>query len=48
MGVSAIGGNIRAMGIITVTIDPASVATITTAEQTFTVPGLKVEHFLIL
>jgi len=42
MGVSVIGGNVRAAGIITVTIDPASVATITTAEQTFTVPGLKV------
>ncbi len=37
-----ITGNVRAMGIATVTIDPASVATITTAEQTFTVPGLAV------
>lgn len=42
MAVSVIGGNIRAMGILTVTIDPASVATITTAEQTFTVNGLRV------
>jgi hypothetical protein len=42
MAVGVIGGNIRAMGILTVTIDPASVATITTAEQTFTVNGLRV------
>jgi hypothetical protein len=40
MGVSSLGGNIAAMGVASVTIDPASVATITTAEQTFTVPGL--------
>lgn len=40
MGTSALGGNIVAMGVASVTIDPASVATITTAEQTFTVPGL--------
>lgn len=36
-----IAGNVQAMGVVTVTIDPAAVATITTAEQTFTVPGLK-------
>lgn len=41
MSVGVIMGNVAAMGIATVTIDPASVATITTAEQTFTVPGLK-------
>lgn len=37
-----ITGNVRAMGIATVTIDPAAVAAATTAEQTFTVPGLMV------
>lgn len=39
---SKILGNVLAMGIVDVTIDPASVATITTAEQTFPVPGLRV------
>lgn len=42
MSVSVIGGNVRSIGVITVTIDPASVAAATSAEQTFTVPGLKV------
>ena len=32
----------RKLAVISVVIDPASVATITTAEQTFTVPGLEV------
>ena len=32
----------RKVAVISVVIDPASVATITTAEQTFTVPGLEV------
>lgn len=34
-------GNIRAMFMVDVTFNPASVATITTAEQTTTVIGLK-------
>jgi hypothetical protein len=34
-------GNVRAMFMIDVTFNPASVATITTAEQTTTVVGLK-------
>lgn len=42
MAAGIIGGNVRAISIVTVTINPASVATITTAEQTFTVPGLVV------
>lgn len=42
MSVSVIGGNVRSMGVITATLDPASVAAATSAEQTFTVPGLKV------
>jgi len=32
----------RKLAVISVVIDPASVATITTAEQTFAVPGLEV------
>lgn len=35
-------GNIQAAGVITVTLSPAQVAANTTAEQTFTVPGLVV------
>lgn len=46
MSVGIIMGNVKAMGICTVTVDPASVATITTAEQTFTVPGLKTGDFV--
>lgn len=42
MSEGILGGNVRAIGLASVTIDPASVATITTAEQTFTVPGLRV------
>ncbi len=42
MAVTVTGGNIRAMGILTVTFDPASVGANTTAEQTATVPGLRV------
>ena len=41
MSVGLADGNVRGLWIIKVTIDPASVATITTAEQTFTVPGLR-------
>ena len=47
MSVSVYGGNVRAMGVITVTIDPASVDTIVTAEQTFTVPGLRLGDFVV-
>ena len=39
-------GNIRGIFGITVTFNPASVATITTAEQTTTVIGLKVGDFV--
>lgn len=45
MSVSVIGGNVRAIGVITATINPASVAAATSAEQTFTVPGLKVGDY---
>lgn len=33
-------------GVVTLVIDPASVATITTAEQTFALPGLRVGDFV--
>ena len=33
-------GNVRSINVITAVIDPASVAANTTAEQTFTVPGI--------
>lgn len=46
MSVGVIMGNIAAVGLATVTIDPASVAAATTAEQTFTVPGLKAGDFV--
>ena len=40
-------GNIARIFAIAVTFDPASVATITTAEQTTTVTGLRVGDFVI-
>jgi hypothetical protein len=40
-------GNIARMFAVSVTFDPASVATITTAEQTTTVTGLQVGDFVI-
>ncbi len=40
MAVSTIGGNVLAMGVVSVALTPASVAAATTAEQTFTVPGV--------
>jgi len=39
-------GNVAALGVISVTLSPAQVAANTTAEQTFTVPGLKVGDFV--
>lgn len=40
MSVGLITGNVRAMGFGAITISPAQVAANTTAEQTFTFPGL--------
>ncbi len=40
MAVSTIGGNVLAAGICSIAITPASVSAATTAEQTFTVPGV--------
>ena len=36
------------MCVCTVTINPASIATATSAEQTFTIPGLKVGDLVLL
>jgi hypothetical protein len=46
MAVSTIGGNVFAAGVLTTTIDLASVAAATSAAQTFTVPGLKLGDFV--
>lgn len=42
MSNGVIMGNVKAVYLVTVSLSPASVATITTAEQTFTVPGVLV------
>lgn len=47
MSTSVVRGNIRAIFAVAVTFNPASVATITTAEQTVTVPGVQVGDFVI-
>lgn len=39
-------GNVRAISIVQVTSDPASVAANTTAEQTITVPGVLAGDFI--
>lgn len=36
-----ITGNVQSMGVVSLTLSPASVAANTTAEQTFTLPGLR-------
>lgn len=40
MSVGIILGNVRAIGVASIALSPAQVAANTTAEQTFTVPGL--------
>jgi hypothetical protein len=40
-------GNIQAQGIATLTLSPASVAANTTAEQTFTLPGVRTSDMII-
>jgi hypothetical protein len=40
-------GNVQRMFAVSVTFDPASVATATTAEQTTTIQGLQVGDFVI-
>ena len=46
MSFSMIAGNMQAAGVLAVALTPASVAANTTAEQTFTVPGLRVADFV--
>lgn len=41
MSEGILGGNLRAVSLVQLTIDPASVAAATTAEQTFTVVGVQ-------
>lgn len=48
MSEGILGGNIRALGLVQVTFDPASIATVTTAEQTMTVPGVKLGDFVFV
>jgi len=48
MGTQLRDGNIGQMGAVQVTLDPASVASNTTATQTFTVLGLRVGDFVIV
>jgi hypothetical protein len=40
MAVSTIGGNVLAIGVFTININVASVSANTSAEQTFTAPGV--------
>lgn len=42
MSISMTDGNVQGLFLLALTLDPASVATITAAEQTFTVNGLRV------
>lgn len=46
MTTSVVRGNIARMFAVSVTFDPAAVATITTAEQSLTIVGLKVGDFV--
>ncbi|MCA3247057.1 MAG: hypothetical protein ING29_11350 [Azospirillum sp.] len=46
MAVTTIGGNVLAAGVIVRSLTPASVAANTTAEQTFTFPGVRVGDFV--
>ncbi len=47
MSTSITRGNVLKMFAVGVTFDPASVATITTAEQTVTVPGVQVGDIVL-
>lgn len=42
-----ITGNVQSMGVASVTLSPAEVAINTTAEQTFTVPGIRATDVLL-
>lgn len=47
MAVASLTGNLQAIGVATLTLSPASVAANTTAEQTFTLPGLRVGDVIL-
>lgn len=47
MSAGVIDGNVQALFMGTLVIDPASVATITTAEQTFTFPGVRTTDVIL-
>ena len=47
MSAGIIDGNCGAIFMATLVINPASVATITTAEQTFTFPGVRLDDVVI-
>jgi hypothetical protein len=47
MSTQVVRGNVLKLFAVTVTWDPAAVATITTAEQTVTVPGVKVGDIIV-
>lgn len=47
MSIAFITGGSFGASVVDLVIDPASVATITTAQQTFTLAGLKVTDFVV-
>lgn len=47
MSVGTIMGNTLALGVASVTLSPASVAANTTAEQTFTLPGIRLRDTIV-
>lgn len=47
MSSGIITGNIASLGVASVVLSPAQVAANTTAEQTFTVPGLRASDVLV-
>ncbi|MDE2439563.1 MAG: hypothetical protein KGP14_00960 [Betaproteobacteria bacterium] len=47
MSSGIITGNIASFGVASVTLSPAQVAANTTAEQTFTVPGLRTSDVIV-
>lgn len=48
MTVGIMSGNVQKVNVISLTIDPASVDTITTAEQTFTLSGAKIGDIIFV
>ena len=47
MSAGIIDGNVQGIFMGTLVINPASVATITTAEQTFTFPGVRIDDVIL-